>query len=209
MAKIKRDLKKKPILDKTASGAHVIRACDGNTGLGDVTEALAGFTAANEALHAALRAVNLARSEAERVTIIQNDAEAEWNRKFEELCAAIESGTKGDSGKILSAGLSIYVRGHKPKLGTLAAPEKFSSKTGVFEGEVRLRWKNVPGRVAYVIEVADVPEGERVWRPAGSTTKCSASIKKLEPGRKYWFRVAALGTAGLGPWSDLELCRAA
>lgn len=43
------------------------------------------------------------------------------------------------------------------------------------------------------------PEG---WRAAASSTKATAMVKGLVSGRKYWFRVAAIGSAGQGAWSE-------
>jgi hypothetical protein len=46
------------------------------------------------------------------------------------------------------------------------------------------------------------PAGQTGWRHAFVVTKSSASVPGLVSGKRHWFRVAALGAAGQGPWSD-------
>jgi len=40
------------------------------------------------------------------------------------------------------------------------------------------------------------------WKPAGVVTKSKHTVTGLTVGQKYWIRVAAVGAAGQGPWSD-------
>ena len=59
----------------------------------------------------------------------------------------------------------------------------------------------VRGARAYLIERApDAPALE--WDVIGSSTKKEASLNSMVSGTKYWFRVAALGTAGQSAYSD-------
>ena len=41
-----------------------------------------------------------------------------------------------------------------------------------------------------------------VWTNAPPSTKSKCTIANLVAGTRYWFRVAAVGAAGQGPWSD-------
>jgi hypothetical protein len=46
-------------------------------------------------------------------------------------------------------------------------------------------------------------EGENLnWQIIGSCTKRRASFNSMVSGEKYWFRVAAVGSAGQSAWSD-------
>jgi hypothetical protein len=38
--------------------------------------------------------------------------------------------------------------------------------------------------------------------PPATATKSKATVTGLTSGTRYWFRVAAIGSAGQGPWSD-------
>ena len=39
------------------------------------------------------------------------------------------------------------------------------------------------------------------WRQIGIFTKTNFVTNSFTSGTKYWFRVAAVGAAGQGPWS--------
>ena len=41
------------------------------------------------------------------------------------------------------------------------------------------------------------------WTHAKTVVKSSATVDNLTSGQRVWFRVAAVGAAGQGPWSDL------
>jgi chitodextrinase len=53
-----------------------------------------------------------------------------------------------------------------------------------------------------VIEQTTAPLTPGSWKQAGFSTKAKFSVRGLASGTRYWFRVAALGTAGQGPWSQ-------
>ena len=40
------------------------------------------------------------------------------------------------------------------------------------------------------------------WGNFEPVLRCRREYTGLEPGRLYWFRVATLGAAGIGPWSE-------
>jgi chitodextrinase len=62
-------------------------------------------------------------------------------------------------------------------------------------------WAPVRGAYTYIVEKApDAPV--LTWQPALTTTKSKVAVNTMTSGSKYWFRVAAVGTAGQGPWSD-------
>jgi hypothetical protein len=58
------------------------------------------------------------------------------------------------------------------------------------------------GLKSYIGEQTEDPAGQTGWTHAFVVTKSSASVPGLISGKRYWFRVTALGAAGQGPWSD-------
>ncbi len=58
------------------------------------------------------------------------------------------------------------------------------------------------GAKTHVVEVCPDPLSEANWKRIGLPTKSSFTASGLTSGNKYWFRVAAVGAAGQGPWSD-------
>ena len=61
----------------------------------------------------------------------------------------------------------------------------------------------VRGLQTYVIELTEDPTGLTGWRNVGITKKSNHTITGLVSGRRYWVRVAAVGAAGQGPWSEV------
>ncbi len=66
-------------------------------------------------------------------------------------------------------------------------------------GEIRLNWNLVPGAISYTVQFREAESGD--WS-AITSTKVKTTVSFLEPYKKYTFRVAAVGSAGLGPWSN-------
>ena len=87
--------------------------------------------------------------------------------------------------------------GSMPKIVGLFATQ------GDADGEIDLHWNPIKrGLNSYVIEYTTDPAGQTGW---GHTKVCTASkitLTGLTSATRYWFRVAAVGAAGQGPWSD-------
>jgi hypothetical protein len=88
-------------------------------------------------------------------------------------------------------------------VGALPMPTNVSVVNGPGAGELSLRWKPVRGAKSYVVEQRADGASPDAWLAAASSTKAKATVKGLVNGRKYWLRVAAVGTAGQGAWSEV------
>jgi len=128
---------------------------------------------------------------------------------FEELKKAmrllgtyIELISKGDAGKILSAGVQIHKK--KAKVGLLPSPSGVQAKVSNYSGTIELRWKRVDKNKGYTIYMCsgDPLKPEAIWTPIAMTTKSKCSITDLEPGTFYWFKVATLSVAGTSGFSN-------
>ena len=87
--------------------------------------------------------------------------------------------------------------GQMPQIAGLFATQ------GDGNGEVDLHWNPIKrGLNSYLIEKTTDPAGQTGWAYATTVTKSSAAVTGLTSGTRYWFRVAAIGSAGQGPWSD-------
>jgi hypothetical protein len=93
-----------------------------------------------------------------------------------------------------------WLEGNHP-LVQAVAPQNLVATGGDMEGECDLQWDPVYGRDAYIAEWAENPAGP--WTQFYVGNKSSATCSGLDPGEMYYFRVAAVGPLGQGPWSDI------
>jgi len=118
-----------------------------------------------------------------------------------QLGAYVQSITNGDETNILSSGFQVVTPGGP--VGPLEPVSGLSAKTSDFIGQIDLSWEKVDGKDLYVIEMnAGDPNNQELWKLKGFSTKTKFSAKNLQTGATYWFRVAAVGAAGIGPYSD-------
>jgi len=87
------------------------------------------------------------------------------------------------------------------------APQNLVADFGALEGTSVLNWGSVRGGKSYLVDCASNSNGP--WTQVAVTTDTQAVISNLVSGTKYYFRVRALGAAGLGPWSDIAAKMAA
>jgi hypothetical protein len=73
---------------------------------------------------------------------------------------------------------------------------------GDFEGSVDVAVDRVRGAGSYLVQKSQTPDTPGSWQQAAISTKSSCTVTGLTSGQHYWFRVAAIGAAGQGPWSD-------
>ncbi|MEI6236400.1 MAG: fibronectin type III domain-containing protein [Planctomycetota bacterium] len=77
-----------------------------------------------------------------------------------------------------------------------------SAPSSDMDGTVDLTWDKVRGANSYMIQKSPDPITGGSWTMGAISTKSSATLSGLTSGTKYWFRVAAIGAAGQGAWSD-------
>ena len=103
--------------------------------------------------------------------------------------------------KAKSAGMDVF--GARTPVGPMPKVEGLRATQGDADGTVDLHWNAVKrGLANYIVESTSDPAGLAGWHTAASPTRSSATIAGLTPGQRCWFRVAANGSAGAGPWSD-------
>lgn len=140
-------------------------------------------------------------------TMEQDAAEDALDSAFTLLGAYVESASKGVEADILSSGMGV--KSTATAAGNLSAPGPVAATTGDTSNEVDLGWPRLHGAKSHVIQYAtdpNAPDGD--WKYGTSSTKSSCTIGNLTPGTRYWFRVAATGSAGQSPWSSPVTARA-
>jgi hypothetical protein len=77
-----------------------------------------------------------------------------------------------------------------------------AAASGELDGEINLLWEPVRGARTYVIQFSRDSANPSRWVQEDIVSKSRCTVSKLRSGKKYWFRVAAIGPKGQGPWSE-------
>ena len=200
MSKVKLNLKLMAVTEKVQFARQISTSMTGNATFATPEPPLSEVDDAANNLEAAFNTANVARQNAIEKTSLLDDADTALNNILSKLGNYVDNTSDGDEAKILSAGMSVKAKpvpiGSLPQALALAATE------GDNQGEIDLTWDKVYGSRSYVVEYTPDPITPTSWKTAGVSTKSNKSISSLQSGVKYWFRVAAVGAAGQGPWSD-------
>ncbi len=200
MGKVKVGIKDQPISVKIQMLRQRVIDLMGNPNFPAPTPSLAQLTAMADALEAAYKAAQAARQTAREKTTFQDETSAAADLLYKQLSHYVDSHSAGDAAKITSAGFSI--RAGNTSVGRLPQPVGLEASPSTHPGTMDLRWQGIRGARAYVIEKAADADGPSTWESAAAVTKPKASVNTMISGKKYWFRVAPIGAAGQGPWSE-------
>ena len=124
--------------------------------------------------------------------------EAELDALLQQEANYVENIAKGEAAIILLSGFPLAQE--PAPIGQLSPPQNLLGIATDIEGQTKLKWNLVRGAKSYIVECATSPDGP--WVPVTVTTRISCLATNLTPGTKYWFRVRAVGAAGLSGWSD-------
>jgi hypothetical protein len=200
MGKIKLNLRNMGASEKIQFARQIVTAMNGNPNFPTPDPALANVTTDANTLEAAYNEANVARQEATAKASAQDDKESLLDLTLMKLANYVENVSNGDETIIQSAGMSV--RSKPAPIGPLGIPAALSATAGDIEGQIRLIFERVYGAKAYIIEISPDPPTPTSWKQVTISTKSSYTVTDLVSGTKYWFRVAAIGAAGQGPWSD-------
>ncbi len=200
MGKVKLGLKGMPIPDKIALATRIVAAMTGNPNFVTPNPALADITAKTTALQTSYNDALSKRAQAKAATDLQADDEKEFDRSLMLESLYVENESAGDDQKISSAGMNI--RNIAAPIGQLSAPMNLYAEAGNNDGQIDLNWEPVRGARSYVVEITTDANVPTSWKHKTNVTESSAAITGLTSGGKFWFRVAGVGAAGQGPFSD-------
>ena len=199
MSLIKLGLSTMPIAEKIQFARRVAEALSANPNFPSPSPAIGNLEDRTASLELGYNDAQAARQTAKMKTSIQDDRSAELDGVLTLLAFYVENASGGDKAKIESAGFNV--KNPPAPIGTLPAPVDLQVAPSEHSGTADVAWKPVRGARAYTIERAtDAPELD--WGVIGTSTKKDASLNSMVSGRKYWFRVAAIGAAGQSAYSD-------
>lgn len=200
MPRIKLNIRSLSVTDKVARGRQIVTAMTNNTHFANPHPSLSDVTASLATLEQAHTSLQAAKTDVKAKSTAQDDAEVKVNRILAQLAAYVESIAGNDETIITSAGLEPKLARSAPSV--LSPPASLSTTTGDHEGEIDLAWKKVANAKSYTIQFSPDPPTPDSWTHAAIATASSTRIEKLTSGKRYWFRVAAVGAMGQSGWSE-------
>ena len=199
MANVKTNLAKLKTAEKIQFARQIVTDMTSNPNFPMPTPALPSVASAAATLEEAYNASQIARQISKSKTAAVVPADEALNLALTQLANYVQNASGGDAAKIQSAGFPV--RNTPAPIGPLPAPTELEAQPSHSEGHVNLWWKGVRGASSYVVERAQ-DASLLNWVQALTTTKSRAVVNSMTSGARYWFRVAAVGAAGQGAWTD-------
>jgi len=200
MSKVKLELSKKTVAQKIDLAKTIVAKMTGNASFTTPNPTLASITTAVNNLSTATADLVAARKTVEAKMSAVTLAESALDSLLTQEGNYVENITNGDEAKILSAGMDV-----KREASSTILPDKVASVNatiGDSAGEIDLSWDKVSGAKSYVVETALSEMNPLEWKHMVVSTRSKAEVGTLKTGTSYHIRVAAVGSAGQGPWSD-------
>ena len=185
---------------KIENARHYVTAITGNANFATPVPALANITTAVDELEVAY---NAALAGGKALTAVMRDKEAQLDNLVTLLSHYVSATANGSDTIILSAGMNVKASSGGRRIAG------FVVKQGAMPGQLKLRTDYLKGH-AFIFQMVEnaVPDEnaettpEDTWKQIGVSPRASFVIENLEPGKKYWFRVASVGTEGQNAWSE-------
>lgn len=200
MATIKMGLDRLPVPDKIQFARQIVIDMTGNANFTTPSPALTAIGTAATALETSYNAAQTARQTAKSLTSTQGEKEVALDLLLSQEANYVQSASAGDQAKIESAGFST--KAPPTPIGDLPAPTTLNALPSESAGTADLKWSGVHGAGSYNIQRATDPTLDTSWVQVATATKTKATVNTMVSGTRYWFRVAGVGSAGQGPWSD-------
>jgi len=129
---------------------------------------------------------------------LMHQAEDEFDEYFRKLAKNVDKVADGDDAIILSTGF------HLAKQPAPAERPEFTATAGDIPGSIWLKRKAFEGARSYIWQYYvgfEAPTDDK-WLFAGSTTQATFLMTGLATASRVWFRVAAVTTDGMQPFTD-------
>lgn len=186
-------------------GRNLVEKCTGNADLTLPASFLTDLGAACTALEHDNIAV---RDNGGRQDHVTRDARVrDVEALVRELAGYVQAQCAGDKEKITGTGFGV--RRQPSPVGVLGAPANLRASRGKLPGEVFLLWDGVYARLMYEVQYSMDPNDPTSWRLLVQTSKNRYTATGLTTDQVYYFRVQAIGTAGVGEMSDSTQAKAA
>jgi hypothetical protein len=191
------------LVDKSRTN---ITKLTGNAAFPTPSPKLIDLAAAAERLDKAVQAYDFSRSRQDKQ---ERDAAFQALKAMRaDLGGYVQTTSAGVQELITSAGFETE-KGRQP-IGQLPAPPDVRALVRPYPGSLEVRFGGVKGRLSYQLFICSGdPKVEANWELNTITGKTRVVVDGLESNATYFFRVVALGAAGLSPVSDVATAKAA
>ncbi len=202
-AKVKMELSTRSDTNLAGYGESHIAAITDNAIYPTPVPSPAVFAAGLAAFEADMTALDNHRLEGKSLTFKKDQSRKNFEFLFAQRGAYVQTASNSNVEAIASAGLMI--RNAPTPVGVLPAPLGLRLELTQVNGEILVRWNTVTGARNYVLEYAEIFSGEALaWSQAGVCSKLVCLVKGLTQGKRFAFRVAAMGGAdGQSAWSPV------
>ena len=200
MPRIKLNLRNLSIPNKVQRGRQILTAMTNNANFSAPHPPLSEVTAALASLEQNYGLVQAAKADVKAKVTTLDDSVVKVDQILLQLAAYVESIAGTDEKIITSAGLATKITRSAPIF--LSPPQNLSATPGDHEGVIELSWKKVPKARSYTIQMSPDPPTSESWTQAAIATASTRTIENLTSGKRFWFRVAAIGAMGQSGWSE-------
>jgi len=191
---------------KIELGNTVVLAMTGNANFTTPSPPLAEITTATGDLETAYNNFQSAGGGTSLSAIVREKEEI-FDEKLTALGNYVDGIAKGSETIILSAGMKT--KKQSAPIGIPAMVENLNAKSGEQTGKIELRWSPVKGARTYIVHMSDDVNNPASYRIMGYPTASNFIAENLEAGKEFWFRIEAIGSAGVGHASDPAAAHAA
>jgi fibronectin type III domain protein len=199
MSQVKANVSKLNATQTMLFGRSIVTAMTGNGVFPTPAPPLASITSAATALETAINVAIAKRAESKLSTTQMHDAQKALALLITQEGNYVQSASGGDAAKIESAGFEV--RNPPAPIGDLPAPADLELDANVNPGHMGMRWTPVTGAASYVVERAPDGTAPLDYSSVANPTSAKAEVNTMTSGTRYWFRVAAVGAAGVGMWT--------
>ncbi|MBI5684428.1 MAG: fibronectin type III domain-containing protein [Verrucomicrobia bacterium] len=199
MGKVKIAIRGLSVPQKIMLARQREKALTDNAEFPDAAGPLTNYSTRTNELEEAFRSRNVIAAQLTSAQMKLDRTELAWDQESALLGTYVQMRSGGVESKIVSGGHAVSSRARKAV--PLLRPEGLAITMGDQAGCLDLVWDPVDGRRAYIVQLSTDPD-LKTWQQVATTCKSKASLKGLTPGVMYFIRVAALGAAGQGPWSQ-------
>lgn len=196
---IKLDIDRATATELAAKATFIVERMTNNTSFTTPQPALATITQRVDDLKDAITA---ALDGGKTATAVKKARVRDLKNALRQLGGYVRSVAGRDEEMILSSGFGV-IRPGTP-LSEPGRPTNLRAQISEHVGHIDLAWTPVPEALTYhILHNESDPTATEGWTLVGVSTRATFAMKGLPSGRQSHFKVAGIGTKGMGPWSQV------